>query len=49
MDMVTISKEEFENLKSELETLRNSRIYKRLLDFEINISKYKYSRKDLGF
>lgn len=41
---------EFEQMKQELEVLRNSNLYKRLLEFEKNISQgRKYSRKDLGF
>lgn len=50
MDTVTIPKEEFEFMKNELETLRNSNIYKKLLEFEKNISQgKKFTREDLGF
>jgi hypothetical protein len=37
-------------MKAELETLRKTSIYKRLLQFENNVKSGKsYSRKDLGF
>ncbi|MFA6461196.1 MAG: hypothetical protein WCV90_02930 [Candidatus Woesearchaeota archaeon] len=50
MDTVTLPRMEFEQMKQELEVLRNSNLYKRLLEFEKNISQgRKYSRKDLGF
>ncbi len=43
-------KAEIEQLHRELETLRNSGLYKRLLEFEKNISKGKrFTRVDLGF
>lgn len=48
-DTVTIPKEEYVQMKEELQTLRNSSIYKRLLEFEKNITEKKYTRKDLGF
>jgi len=49
MNMVSIPKEQFELMKQELKSLRNSKIYKRLLEFEKNISNKKFTRKDLGF
>ena len=50
MDTVTVPKGEFELMKQELKTLRSSKIYKRLLAFEQNISTgKKFTRKDLGF
>ena len=50
MDIVTISRSEFEQMKIELKTLRSSIIYQRLLEFEQNILQgKKYTRKDLGF
>ena len=49
MDSITMPRAEFEQMKQELDTLRNSSIYKRLLEFESNISRKKYTRKDLGF
>lgn len=50
METVTLPKAEFEQLNRELETLRNSRLYKGLLEFEKNISQgKKFTRKDLGF
>jgi len=37
-------------MEEEIKVLRNSKIYKRLLEFEQNISKdKKYTRADLGF
>ena len=49
METVTILKVDFEIMQKELETLRHTTIYKRLLEFEMNISNKKYTRKDLGF
>jgi len=49
MDTVTLSREEYESMQQELDTLRNSKIYKRLLEFEKNIEEEKYTREDLGF
>ena len=50
MDMVTIPRIEFEQMKQELEMLRESKLYQRLLEFEQNIAKgKKFTRKDLGF
>lgn len=50
METITISKMKFKQMKQELEALRESKIYQRLLEFEQNISKgKKFSRKDLGF
>ena len=50
MDTVTLLKEEFELLQKELEVLRSTSLYKRLLEFEQNISSgKKFTRKDLGF
>ncbi len=50
MELMKIPKREYEQMKIEIEILRNSKMYKRLLEFEKNISKgKKYFRKDLGF
>ena len=50
MEMINLPKEKFEQMKQEIVFLRNSIIYKRLLEFERNITKGKeYTRKDLGF
>ena len=49
METVTIPKVDFEIMQKELETLRHTAIYKRLLEFEKNISNKKYTKKDLGF
>lgn len=49
-ETITIQKAKFEQMKQELNTLRNSRLYQRLLEFEQNILQgKKYTRKDLGF
>ncbi|MFH1391520.1 MAG: hypothetical protein ABIH20_04380 [Candidatus Diapherotrites archaeon] len=49
-ETVTISKEKYNALRDEVKTLKNSKLYKRLLEFHKNISSGKeYSRKDLGF
>jgi len=50
METITIAKDEYEGMKHELESLRNTALYKRLLDFEKNIAEgKKFTRKDLGF
>ena len=50
METVTISKMELEKMQEELKTLRNTRLYKRLLEFEQRILKgKKFTRADLGF
>ena len=50
METITIQKEKFEQMKVELEFLRKSKLYRRLLEFEKNIAEgRKYTRKDLGF
>ena len=50
METVTLPKAELEQLHKELSTLRNSGLYKRLLEFEKNIAEGKqFTRRDLGF
>ncbi len=50
METVTLPKAELEQLQREIETLRNSSLYKRLLEFEKNIAEGKrFGRIDLGF
>jgi len=50
METVTITKEEYKSLKYEVRSLRNTMLYKRLLEFEKNIASGKnFYRKDLGF
>ena len=50
METITLPRSELEQLHSELETLRNSGLYKRLLEFEKNISEGKrFTRANLGF
>ncbi|HZX33943.1 MAG TPA: hypothetical protein VFF09_01045 [archaeon] len=49
-ETVVVDREEFERLKTEVRALRNSGIYRRLLEFEENIAAgKKFYRKDLGF
>lgn len=49
-ETIIIPKEQFEKMKTELEVLRKSKIYRRLLEFEKNIAEgRKFTRKDLGF
>ncbi len=49
-DVITIPKTEYLEMKNEIVTLRKTNLYKRLLEFEENISKGRtYTRKDLGF
>ncbi len=50
METVTLPKAEYEQIQTELETLRHSTLYKRLLEFERNIAEgKKFSRNDLRF
>ena len=49
-ETVTIPRQEYEQLKEEVETLRQTALYKRLLEFEKSIAEGKrYTRSDLGF
>ena len=49
METVMIPKVEFEQMKAEIKTLRKTKLYLRLLEFEKNIEGKKYTREDLGF
>jgi len=49
METMEIPKQTFEQMKTEINTLRKTALYSRLLEFEQNIAKKKFSRKDLGF
>ena len=50
METITIPKQEFEKMKEEIGILRNSKLYKRLLEFEQRILQgKKYTRADLEF
>ena len=50
METVTIPKIQFEQMQRELQTLRHSALYMKLMDFERDIAQgKKFSRKDLGF
>ncbi len=49
-EMITISKEKYFQVLRENETLRNTYLYKRLLEAERNIALgRKFTRKDIGF
>ena len=49
-ETILVPKKEYESLKREVKLLRNSATYKRLFEFEKNISfGKKFYRKDLGF
>ncbi len=50
METITLPKVQFQQMQVELETLRHSSLYARLLEFEKNIAQgKKFTRKDLGF
>ncbi len=50
METITVPKIKFEQMQEEIKTLRKSKLYQRLLQFEQNILQgKKYTRKDLGF
>jgi hypothetical protein len=46
---VTLPKEEYQQMVVELETLRRTDLYRRLLQFIENIQKKKFTRADLSF
>jgi hypothetical protein len=50
METATFKELQEENikLKTEVETLRNTKLYQRLLDCLENLGKKEYTRKDLG-
>jgi len=48
MKTVTIPEKEYNQMKLELETLRNTRLYKRILEFDKNVEKKKFTRQDAG-
>ncbi|HLC36231.1 MAG TPA: hypothetical protein VJK05_01315 [archaeon] len=48
-ETITIPKKEYKKMKEEISILRNSKLYKRLLEFHKNIKENEYTRKDLGF
>ena len=49
MQTITLPKQKFLQMQLEIQTLRNSNLYQRLLQFQNNISQKKYTREDLGF
>ncbi len=50
METIQVPKEKFELMIAELATLRESKLYKRLLEFEENMAKgRRFTRTDLGF
>jgi hypothetical protein len=48
METVTIQKKKFELMQREIKTLRNTKLYKRLLACLDSISKKEFTRKDIG-
>ncbi len=49
-EMVTIPKMKYVQLVEEIETLRKTKLYQRLLEAEANVSTgKKYTRADVGF
>ena len=50
MEKMIIPKHKFRQMQREIKVLRNSNLYKRLLEFENNLIRGKrYTREDLGF
>ena len=49
MDTITIPKSEYLQMKSEIEALKNSSLYKKILKSKEELKKKVYTRKDLGF
>ena len=50
METISVPKPKFEQMQRELNALRNTGLYKRLLEFEKNIVEgQRFTRKDLGF
>ncbi len=49
METVTVPKVEFAQMQRELETLRECKLYKRLLAFQENVKTERFTRDDLGF
>lgn len=49
METVTIPKSEYLQMKSEIETLRNSDLYQKILKSKKELKKKVYTRTDLGF
>ena len=47
--MITIPKAEYLKMESEIETLRNSSLYKKIFKSKNELKKKVYTRKDLGF
>ena len=49
-EFVSVPKRIWLQMELEIKTLRNAALYKRLLEFEKNVSEgKKFTRKDLGF
>jgi len=48
-ETVTLPRAKYDQMVVELETLRQSDLYKRLLQFTENIQKARFTRKDVGF
>lgn len=47
METIVLPRDQFEQMKQEINFLRNTIVYKRLLEFEKNIQEKRYFRKDL--
>ena len=48
-ETITLPMEEYTHMVAELETLRRTDLYQRLLSFMQNIQQKKFTRVDLGF
>jgi len=46
---ITISKEEYEDMKNEIKTLKNTNLYKKVLKANKDMNEKLYTRKDIGF
>jgi hypothetical protein len=49
MEKIIVDKKKYIQLKKEVETLRNSNLYKKILKTNEELKKKIYTRKDLGF
>ena len=47
--MINISKKKYHEMKTEIKTLRNTQLYKKILKSNEELKKKIYTRKDLGF
>lgn len=49
METITISKSDYIKMKNEVKTLKNSKLYKKILKSKEELKKKIYTREDLGF